>query len=193
MRLRSLAVWASRATPGLLVALLFFAPAAMGSSDQDQVLDAIRQHRESRDFGAAMSTASTLEPARLRARYEAEILYSARSYDAALTKALAAIESGDRDELLLLTSVRAALWVLDSDSANYCQQLLQDRVAEMEAGALPNHEWYATESRKTGQMVGDLVRGDHATGSAIRRSKSLSLAALGAALLGLFMARSKSS
>ncbi|MFT5079707.1 MAG: hypothetical protein ACJAZ8_001708 [Planctomycetota bacterium] len=192
MRLQLASDYATWAAQGLVVALLLVYPVAQASQDQSQALDAIQEYRSTQDYGAAMNAAAGLQPAGLRARYEAEILYSARSYDGALTKALVAIESGDRDELLLLTSVRAAIWVLDSNSAIFCQQLLQGRVVEMQASGLENHEWYASESLKTEQMVGDLLAGDQATEGAIRKSKSLSLAALGAALLGLYLARSKS-
>ena len=193
MRLVKAAKYAPWAAKGLVAVLILVSPLAQAAQDQAQTLDAIQRHRDNRDFGAAMGAAAELRPPGLRAHHEAEILYSARSYDAALHKALEAIHSGDRDELLLLTSVRAAIWVHDSDSASFCQQLLLDRVLAMEAGALANHAWYRAESSKTGKMVEDLIAGDHATEGAIHRSKSLSLAALGAALIGLYLARTKSA
>lgn len=192
MRLITAAKCALWAVQGLVAAQILFFPLAHGAQDQPRVLDEIQRHRDNGDFGSAMVAAAGLQPPGLRAHYEAEILYSARSYDAALHMALEAIHSGDRDEFLLLTSVRAAIWVLDSDSASFCQQLLLDRVLAMEAGDLANHEWYRDESTKTGQMVEDLIAGDHDTEGAIHRSKSLSLAALGAALIGLYLARAKS-
>ncbi|MDG1499783.1 MAG: hypothetical protein P8N31_11065 [Planctomycetota bacterium] len=192
MNLTKAAKRAPWAAQGLAAALIFGGPLAYGSQDQTHVLDVIQRYRGDRDFGAAMGAASELQPPGFRAHHEAMILYSARSYGAALLKAMEAIHLGDRDELLLLTSVRAAIWVRDSESASFCQQLLGDRVDAMEVDNLANHAWYRDESAKAAQHFEDLIASDRAIEEAIRKSKLVSLAALGAALAGLYLARTRS-
>ncbi len=138
-------------------------------------------------FGSAMASAKGIHPEEVRARQEAIILYRARSYDAALERALVAIQGGLRDELLLLHAVRASVWIQDTEAAEYCQGLLEDRLDVMTGDGAANLSWWADQVDGLSSWVDTMILQDAETAAVIRRSRTTTVSVFGTALgvLGL--------
>ena len=102
------------------------------------------------EFQAAMALAHRIADDPSRFALEADLLFRARSYRAALGRALEAHEGGVRTTLLLARGIGSALWLGDSGSARTFLPDLNAAIVALPATERPAWLDYATDL--TGQI-----------------------------------------
>jgi len=86
-------------------------------------------------FGQAMAATRGIEDDVDRDASEANVLYLARSYDAALERALSAIDGGESSALVFSRGIAAATWVGDTDTGRELLGRLELAIVELEPAA----------------------------------------------------------
>jgi len=171
---------------GLVLALATPTVLGQDAAASTQALEQVEVHLAKGAFGRAMASASRIEPEAARARQETLILYNARSYDAALDRALVAIDGGQGDELLLLNAVRASIWILDTEAAVHCQGLLEERLEVMTNGGAANLAWWTDQVVVLSDWVDGMVEQDAATDAVVGRARATTFGVFGVAVSVLF-------
>ncbi|MDF1797876.1 MAG: hypothetical protein P1V81_01765 [Planctomycetota bacterium] len=96
-------------------------------------------------FGQAMAASRSIANEVARDASQANVLYLARSYDAALERALAAIDGGDSSALTFSRGVAAATWVGDTTTGRDLLAKLELAIVDLGPQAQPGWRAHAAD------------------------------------------------
>lgn len=152
---------------------------APGGPDERAAIEAAIS---AQDFQGAMALAHGIEPDGPRFALEAEILYRAHSYAAALGRAQEARALGEDGPLLAFWGLQAALWVRDRQATGDFRAALEGAVGELPADE--RAAWQPTLDN-LGGYADELEAELAAVDAAISRARTTTLGLLVALALGL--------
>lgn len=165
-----------------LVACGLVALASGQGEVQPEVLEQIQTQVQANQYQMAMALAHGVADDPERFALEADILFQARSYRAALGRAQEAEAGGIHTPLLLARGIGSALWLGEGEVALAFWPAFDQAISALPADAREAWVKYASNLRP---QVDDLVVRERAVVSHVARARCVSLGLLSAAVLGL--------